>query len=95
MRHAPAKECFAKILMLQKHGDETRPEFFGKLQREIVTQAISMLKPGGELLYSTCTFSPIENEGLISFILENFPEIELLLLMTMKVLQKGCPDWGK
>ena len=29
-----------------------------------------MLRPGGMLLYSTCTFSPQENEGVISFILE-------------------------
>ncbi len=53
-----------------------------------------MLKPGGELLYSTCTFSPIENEGLISFILENFPEIELLTLDDYEGFTKGCPDWG-
>ena len=85
---------FRKDPDVAKTWDETRPEFFGKLQREIVTQAISMLKPGGELLYSTCTFSPIENEGLISFILENFPEIELLTLDDYEGFTKGCPDWG-
>lgn len=85
---------FRKDPDVAKTWDETRPEFFGKLQREIATQAISMLKPGGELLYSTCTFSPIENEGLISFILENFPEIELLTLDDYEGFTKGCPDWG-
>ncbi len=85
---------FRKDPDVAKTWDETRPEFFGKLQKEIVTQAISMLKPGGELLYSTCTFSPIENEGLISFILENFPEIELLNFADYKGFTKGCPDWG-
>lgn len=85
---------FRKDPDVAKTWDETRPEFFGKLQKEIVTQAISMLKPGGELLYSTCTFSPIENEGLISFVLENFPEIELLNLADYKGFTKGCPDWG-
>ena len=85
---------FRKDPDVAKTWDETRPEFFGKLQKEIVTQAISMLKPGGELLYSTCTFSPIENEGLISFILENFPEMELLTLDDYEGFTKGCPDWG-
>ena len=85
---------FRKDPDVAKTWDETRPEFFGKLQREIATQAISMLKPVGELLYSTCTFSPIENEGLISFILENFPEIELLTLDDYEGFTKGCPDWG-
>lgn len=85
---------FRKDPDVAKTWDESRPEFFGKLQKEIITQAISMLKPGGELLYSTCTFSPIENEGLISFILENFPEIELLTLNDYGGFTKGCPDWG-
>ncbi len=85
---------FRKDPDVAKTWDETRPAFFGKLQREIITQAISMLKPGGKLLYSTCTFSPIENEGLISFVLENFPEMELLSLSDYEGFSKGCPDWG-
>lgn len=85
---------FRKDPDVAKTWDETRPEFFSKLQKEIVTQAISMLKPGGELLYSTCTFSPVENEGIISFILENFPEIELLPIADYEGFTNGCPDWG-
>lgn len=32
------------------------------LQREIVSHAVDCLRPGGFLIYSTCTFNPIENE---------------------------------
>ena len=32
-------------------------------QLEILTSAAAMLRPGGRLVYSTCTFSPVENEG--------------------------------
>ena len=85
---------FRKDPDVAKTWDETRPEFFSKLQKEIITQAIAMLKPGGELLYSTCTFSPEENEGMISFILENFPEIELLSLSDYEGFTMGNPDWG-
>ena len=35
-------------------------------QLEILTSAAGMLRPGGRLVYSTCTFSPVENEGVIS-----------------------------
>ncbi len=35
-------------------------------QLEILTSAAAMLRPGGRLVYSTCTFSPVENEGVIS-----------------------------
>ncbi len=33
-----------------------------QLQRRIVAAAVTMLKPGGTLIYSTCTINPMENE---------------------------------
>ncbi len=30
-----------------------------------------MLKPGGLMLYSTCTFDPLENEGTIEYLKKN------------------------
>ena len=47
-------------------------------QAEILDCAAEMLKPGGRLVYSTCTFAPAENEGSISRFLERHPEFELL-----------------
>lgn len=44
-----------------------------KLQRDIVTGAVSMLKPGGILIYSTCTVNPAENEENARWIEEHFP----------------------
>lgn len=43
------------------------------LQREILEQAVSMLKPGGTLLFSTCTINPLENEENVRWLKENFP----------------------
>jgi len=40
------------------------------------------LKPGGELVFSTCTLSPEENESVIKFLLSNFPESRLCDLST-------------
>lgn len=39
-----------------------KPEICATLQREILHYAAMMLKPGGRLMYSTCTFAPTENE---------------------------------
>lgn len=39
-------------------------------QKEILRSAAQMLRPGGRLVYSTCTFSPEENEGVISDFLQ-------------------------
>lgn len=85
---------FRKDPDVAKTWNETRPEFFGKLQKEIVSHAVSMLKPGGKLLYSTCTFSPVENEGLVSFILEQFPEMKLLNLKPYEGFSSGMPALG-
>lgn len=48
-----------------------------RTQRDITLQAVKMLRPGGMMLYSTCTFAEEENEGTIAYLLENCPEMEL------------------
>ena len=52
---------------------EEKPPECAKMQREIVKQAISMLKQGGMMIYSTCTFSPEENEQTIEYLLQEYP----------------------
>lgn len=54
-----------------------KPADCAKMQRQIVSQAVKMLRPGGKLLYSTCTFAVEEDEETVQFILENFPEMSL------------------
>ena len=56
------------------------PEFYSNIQREIMVQAVKMLKPGGMLLYSTCTFDEEEDEGTIRYILETFEDMRLVRL---------------
>ena len=48
------------------------------LQREILEHAIGMLREGGLLAYSTCTFSEEENEGMREWIIEKHPELSFL-----------------
>ena len=43
-------------------------------QREILCSAAKLLKPGGRLVYSTCTFSAEENEQVITWFLEEYPD---------------------
>jgi 16S rRNA (cytosine1407-C5)-methyltransferase len=55
-------------------------------QRNLIISAIKTLRPGGTLVYSTCTLAPIENEAVVNFALENFPveleEIQIVGLQT-------------
>lgn len=48
-----------------------------KLQKNILKEIIPALKSWWELIYSTCTISPEENEEIAHFILSNFPELEI------------------
>lgn len=85
---------FRKDPAVMKTWDPERPEYFAKLQRDILKNAVCMLRPGGLLLYSTCTFAPVENEGSISWLLENYPEMELLDIEPYEGFSQGNPAWG-
>ncbi|QCX34467.1 NOL1/NOP2/sun family putative RNA methylase [Caloramator sp. E03] len=47
-------------------------------QREIMDCAATMVKPGGYIVYSTCTFSIEENEGTIDYFLKKHKEFEIV-----------------
>ncbi|MFP4370226.1 MAG: 16S rRNA (cytosine(967)-C(5))-methyltransferase RsmB [Candidatus Kapaibacterium sp.] len=47
------------------------------LQKNIVRNAIKLIKPGGVLVYSTCTIEPEENTEMIKWILDSYPELTL------------------
>ena len=49
-----------------------------KRQRAILTSAQRAVKPGGQLVYSTCSFSPAENEENVGWFLSEFPDFELV-----------------
>lgn len=68
---------FRKDPSMVKSWEKNGPEYYAKIQREIILQAAAMLKPGGFMLYSTCTFSPEENEGTIQYLLKECPDISV------------------
>jgi len=47
------------------------------IQKSLLSNAIDILKIGGEIVYSTCTHSPEENEEVLSEILKQYPNIEI------------------
>ena len=83
---------FRKDKKMVKAWEEHGPEFFSKLQRSIITQASHMLKPGGLMLYSTCTFDPEENERIIEFLLNNTPEFKVLDIVPYEGFVHGIPE---
>lgn len=60
--------------------EERGPSYYSTIQKELILQAADMLRSGGCMLYSTCTFSPLENEGTVEWLLEKRPDFELIPL---------------
>lgn len=68
---------FRKDSRMIASWEERGPEYYSEIQKELILQAADMLRPGGKLLYSTCTFCELENEGTIEWLLEKRPEMHL------------------
>ena len=70
-------------------------------QEEILNCAASMLKKGGTLVYSTCTFSPEEDEQSVERFLKNNPEFYIadcsgqIEKEGITGLAQGRPEWGE
>ena len=55
-----------------EHWNEKRVNVMSRLQKDLITHAFMALKPGGEMVYSTCTLSPEEDEEVVEFLLDVF-----------------------
>ena len=58
---------------LRYRASQEGTESLVKLQREILSCAQAYVKPGGTLLYSTCTVNPAENEENVRWFLSEYP----------------------
>lgn len=57
---------------------EKNIEYTAQLQKQLITAAFEMLQIGGEMLYSTCTAAPEENEMVVQHLLDTYSEAELI-----------------
>jgi NOL1/NOP2/sun family putative RNA methylase len=52
---------------------EAYREYIVRLQEDLLRRAIELTRPGGTVLYSTCTFAPEENEAVVDAVLRDAP----------------------
>jgi len=62
-------------------------------QDGIMHEAAQLVRPGGRLVYATCTFSPQENEGVIYRFLRSHPDYSLIEPAYKDGFTSGRPDW--
>jgi len=63
-----------------------------RTQRELLKAAHAVLKPGGTLVYSTCSLEPEEDELVIDWFLEKYDDVELLD-MAIPLGDEGVTEW--
>jgi NOL1/NOP2/sun family putative RNA methylase len=63
------------------------------MQKQILDYVPKMLRPGGKLVYSTCTFAPEENEGTIQWLINKYPELEIEEIKNIDEIDRGRPEW--
>lgn len=63
-------------------------------QRMILAEAVKMLKPGGRLVYSTCTFAPEEDEKIVNWLTQEYDFTILDSQIKDERISAGRPEWG-
>ncbi|MDG0813620.1 RsmB/NOP family class I SAM-dependent RNA methyltransferase [Cohnella rhizosphaerae] len=78
---------FRKDEDMVRQWDAESPARYAAMQDDIMKEAAKLVAPGGRLVYSTCTFSPVENEGTIARFLAAHPEFGI-------VATRWPAEWG-
>lgn len=63
-------------------------------QQKILASALEMLRPGGTLVYSTCTFAPEEDEQIAAWLLSEYPMLSMVPIKNYDGMDSANPDWG-
>lgn len=67
-------------------------EKMSRIQRKLISSAIPLLKEGGEAVYSTCTYTPEENERNVDFLVKNFGLKTEKIQLPLKT-RPGITEW--
>ncbi|MDQ7087708.1 MAG: RsmB/NOP family class I SAM-dependent RNA methyltransferase [Acidobacteriota bacterium] len=65
------------------------------LQRRLISRAADLLAPGGRMVYSTCSYAPEENEGVISDLLARRDDLRIEALPDGIPGSPGLTRWGE
>jgi NOL1/NOP2/sun family putative RNA methylase len=90
--------CSGEGTLREKENDNYRPvegksrRYLSALQKKIIIRAFDLLKKGGKMLYSTCTYCPDENEEVVNYLLKN-RDAEILPIDLEIDHEPGILEW--
>jgi len=77
-----------------RYWSTARIEKYRRLQQRMVVSAFKLLRPGGTLVYSTCTFGPEENEHPVDHLLRHHPEADMVPIdLAVPNRRPGLRSW--
>lgn len=80
---------FRKDPSLIKSWIEKGNEYYANIQKQIIKDGLDLLKDGGMMVYSTCTFSKQEDEDIIEYALSICPNLKVLPIEKTKGIKDG------
>lgn len=85
---------FRKSASMVTAWENNGNRLFADLQRDILRDAVKMLKPGGKIVYSTCTFAPLENEQSVEYLLSLDDRLHISSFDKCELFDDGHPEWS-
>ena len=83
---------FRKDPSLIKSWIDKGPDYYQSIQKQILAKAIKLLKDGGMILYSTCSFSKKENEDVIEYGLSICDSLKVLPIKMYEGFKQGLRE---
>ncbi len=78
------------------YWSERKVKEMQRKQKQLLFSAIQCVKPGGTLVYSTCSFAPEENEAVVNRLLKKFPALQIEpITLSFTNQQPGLTHWQK
>lgn len=83
---------FRKDSNLIKSWNVDSNNYYSSIQKDLIIKALDLLKPGGKLVYSTCTFSKLEDEDVVEYAFKHYPGIKILPINNANYFEKGLTE---
>jgi hypothetical protein len=77
------------------YGESKREQKLLELQKRIISRAFDLLRTGGVMVYSTCTYNPLENEEIVDALLKERRDAELLPIECGFPYAPGVLSWNR
>lgn len=68
--------------------------YYAPLQEKLIQACINMLKDGGQMVYSTCTFNQLEDENIIQYAIDHNSNIKVLPIKHYEGFKSGLNGYG-